>query len=72
MVHVDYTQQLPQDGMVTNLPVYEKAGASVCVCVCVCRGKGSCLPRYVDSVPGASFQVPLPLSSRGCHREQTS
>ena len=59
-MHLDDTQQLPQDWMVTNLRVYERGGASVCacacvcVCVCVCRGKGSCLQRYVDSVPGAS------------------
>ena len=44
MVHVDYTQQLPQDGMVTNLPVYEKAGASVCVCVWM--GHGGVLTKH--------------------------
>ena len=37
-MHVDYTQQPPQDWMVTNLRVYERGGTrvSVCVCVCVC------------------------------------
>ena len=72
---VDYSPQLSHSWRVTKFWEHGRGGArgshhSLSLCgPSVCGGKGSCLPRYMDSVPRACFQALLPLSSRGHHRE---